>query len=524
MLYKSPAAPSPALANPRYSGRQKRTQGPGWTLSSKTPGVMLLLCVAIGLPAQTYTTLASFNGTNGSNPEATLVQGSDGNLYGTAIWGGNGPYYCDSGCGTIFRVTPDGKITTIYTFCSQPSCSDGAEPYAGLVLGTDGNFYGTTKAGGTGHCSDGVIPGCGTVYKITPGGELTTLYNICSQSDCSDGAQPMSALVQAANLKLYGMTLSGGAYGYGTIFGITTEGDFANLQSFDLIDGASPASRDALVEAPDGDFYGTTVLGGAYGNEEKGGTVFRVRPDGALTAIYSFCAQPKCADGNLPITGLTQGTNGNFFGTTSDNGGAHGSGTVFEVTPGGKLTTLYSFCSVPPNCRDGAVVYGRVIQATDGRLHGTTESTGVNGVGTIYELAPEGGLTTLYNFCSQGNCNDGAFPFAGLVQATNGKFYGTSVTGGTGGGYGVIFSLDVGIGPFVTFVHGEGKVGQTGGILGQGFTGTTSVMLDGIPANFTVVSDTFIRATVPPGATTGYVTVTTPTGVLKSNVPFHVIP
>ena len=490
---------------------------------------VLFLLFSASAVAQTYTTLASFNGTNGNYPEATLVQGSDGNLYGTAIWGGNVAHYCDYGCGTIFKVTPTGEMTTLYTFCSQPNCLDGAEPYGGLVLATNGNFYGTTTAGGsgagTGNCN-GVIPACGTVYKMTPEGKLTTLYNFCSQPNCSDGAEPYSALVQAANGKLYGMTLSGGAFGYGTIFEITTEGDFTNLQSFDLIDGEAPASRDSLVEAPDGNFYGTTALGGIYGNDEQGGTVFKVGPkagtDGALTAIYSFCAQPKCADGSEPISGLIQGNNRNFYGTTSD-GGAHDSGTVFEITPEGKLTTLYSFCAMPPNCRDGAVPYGRVIQATDGRLYGTTCSNGANGVGTIYKVTAEDELTTLYNFCSQANCNDGAFPFAGLLQATNGKFYGTTDTGGTGGGFGVVFGLDVGLSPFVTFVHAAGEVGQTGSILGQGFRGTTSVTINGIQANFKVISDTYIKATVPAGATTGYVTVTTPTGVLTSNVPFHVI-
>jgi uncharacterized repeat protein (TIGR03803 family) len=491
----------------------------GWII-----GAAFVLCPAIASSAQSYSIVASFNSTNGVSAEAALMQGPDGNLYGTAIWGGIEANYCDVGCGTIFKVTLAGKIILLYTFCSQPNCSDGAEPYGGLVLGTDGNFYGTTIAGGTGtgtgNCN-GVIPACGTVYKITPEGKLTTLYNFCSQPDCADGAQPLSALVQAANLKLYGMTSAGGAYGSGTIFEITTEGNFTNLQSFDLLDGESPASRDALLEGVDGDFYGTTVVEGAYGDDEKGGTVFKVEPNGVLTAIYNFCAQPRCADGSESISSLVQGKNGSFYGTTY-SGGAHGWGTVFEVTPEGKLTTLYSFCRLP-NCTDGTLLYGRVIQATDGHLYGTTYSGGHSDqAGTIYELTPEG-LTTLYYFCSQPNCDDGGFPWAGLLQATNGKLYGITSGGGTGG-TGVVFSLDMGLGPFVSFVHGAGKVNQIAGILGQGFTGTTSVLLNGIPANFTVVSDTFIKATVPPGATTGYVTVTTPTGVLSSNVPFHVIP
>ncbi len=139
--------------------------------------------------------------------------------------------------------------------------------------------------------------------------------------------------------------------------------------------------------------------------------------------------------------------------------------------------------------------------------------------GTVFQLTPTGILTTMHSFDS----SDGAVPIGGLIQATNGTFYGSSSQAGPYNS-GTLFSLDLGLGPFVTFVRAAGKVGQTGGILGQGFTGTTSVSLSGIPASFTVVSDTYIKATVPAGATTGYVTVTTPSGVLTSNVPFHVIP
>jgi uncharacterized repeat protein (TIGR03803 family) len=211
-----------------------------------------------------------------------------------------------------------------------------------------------------------------------------------------------------------------------------------------------------------------------------------------------------------------QGTNGNFYGVTG-SGGTHEAGTVFEITPQGKLTTLYSFCAVQPNCADGAIPVG-VTQATDGNIYGTTGSNGANGFGTVFDITAEGVLTTLYSF----DGFDGAFPGAGLLQRTNGSFYGTTTGGGT---YtdGTLFSLDMGLGPFVAFVRGAAKVGQDFGILGQGFTGTTSVSLNGTPASFTVVSDTLIRATVPAGATTGYVIVNTPSGTLTSNVPFQVI-
>ncbi len=168
--------------------------------------------------------------------------------------------------------------------------------------------------------------------------------------------------------------------------------------------------------------------------------------------------------------------------------------------------------------------YGGLNQATDGNLYGTTYQGGTHDDGTIFEITAGGTLTTLHNFCSRGfqYCNDGQWLVAGLVQATNGTLYGTAEVGGRLND-GVVFSLDMGLGPFVTFVRPAGKIGQTGGILGQGLIGTTSVSLNGISASFTVISDTFLTATVPAGATTGYVTVTTPSGTLTSNVPFHVI-
>ena len=216
-----------------------------------------------------------------------------------------------------------------------------------------------------------------------------------------------------------------------------------------------------------------------------------------------------------------QAIDGNFYGTTKIGGGI-GGGTIFKITPAGALTTLYSFCS-QPNCADGDDPMGGVIQATDGNFYGAAAKGGEDNDGTVFEITPDGTLTTLHAF----HGNDGALPFGGLAQGTNGTFYGVTDEGGsacTPFGCGTVFSLDMGLGPFVTFVRAAGKIGQTGGILGQGFTGTTSVSINEVPASFTVVSDTLIKAIVPPGATTGYVTVVTPSATLTSNVPFHVLP
>ncbi len=199
-------------------------------------------------------------------------------------------------------------------------------------------------------------------------------------------------------------------------------------------------------------------------------------------------------------------------------------GAVFRMNAGGILTGFYSFCS-EANCNDGFLPNGPLMQATDGNLYGTTfeGGEGIKAWGTIFEIAPSGKLTTLYNFCSQTACVDGGFPMGNLVQATDGDLYGTAYDGGAEDG-GAIFRLSLGLGPFVRLTKDSGKVGQTGGILGQGFTGTTAVAFNGTSASFAVVSDTFIEATVPAGASSGYVTVSTPTGTLTSNVVFHVGP
>jgi uncharacterized repeat protein (TIGR03803 family) len=234
--------------------------------------VALWLATAIAAPAQTFKTLVGFDSTDGVGPYLmSLVQDRDRNFYGTTQYGGA------NGQGVVFKITAGGKLTTLYNFCPQTNCTDGMQPNAGLVLGTDGNFYGTTYYGGAG-CA---YPGCGTAFKITPNGKLTTLHSF---ADTPDGAYPFAGLVQGT----------------------------------------------------DGNFYGTTWAGGGYSS----GEVFRITPKGTLTTLYSFGSQEN--DGEAPYAGLVQGTDGNFYGTTH-TAGAYGDGTVFKVTPGGKETTLHSF-------------------------------------------------------------------------------------------------------------------------------------------------------------------------------------
>ncbi len=395
--------------------------------------IVVLFCAAAAIvsPAQStlFRSLASFNGTNGSSPYfVTPVQGADGDIYGTTLTGGaNYNLLCYSeGCGTVFKVTPLGALSTLYSFCAQPNCADGANPFAGLVQGSDGNFYGTAFFGGS--------YGYGTVLKITPSGSLTTLHSFCSQPSCSDGYSSFAPLLQASDGNFYGTTHSGGSYGYGTVFKITPSGSLTTLYSFcsqaNCTDGANPYA--GLVQGSDGNFYGTTQKGGYYCSPEGCGTVFRITTSGALTTLHSF----NYTDGVYPYVGLVQARDGNFYGTTA-GGGAFQEGTVFQITPTGTLTTLYSSCAqnVGGSCTDGQNPWAPLVQARDRNLYGTTFSGGIGGFGTIFEITPSGTLTTLHGF----DFPDGSGPH-GLVQATSGVFYGTTFAGGIGYA-GTVFSL-----------------------------------------------------------------------------------
>jgi uncharacterized repeat protein (TIGR03803 family) len=457
--------------------------------------------------AQTFQALATFDGTNGIAP-VSVVQGFDGNFYGTTTGGGAG------GSGTVFKITPSGTLTTLHSFCTQANCSDGSFPESGLVQAADGNLYGTT--------SDGALNNGGTFFRITPAGTLTTLYRFCAQLYCPDGLHPYAQLIQGADGNFYGTTEFGGTYDYGAIFKISPGGGLTLLYSFcalaNCLDGSIPDGQ--LVQAPDGTFYGTTISGGgpAYA-----GTVFRMTPEGKLTTLYSFCQQSNCADGNSPMGGLVQASDGTLYGTTS-TGGTLYLGTVFKIDTKGKLTTLHNFCSLE-DCADGVYPYSGLLPATDGNFYGTTAFGGIfggsDGGGSIYRITPLGELSTVYSFCAEAKCRDGTDPF-GLIQATDGSFYGTAVYGGEAKD-GTVFSLTVGLQPFVTVVPASGKVGSKVTILGTNLSGTSVVAFSGAMASFVVDSSSAITATVPTAATTGSVTVTTPGGPLTSNVAFRII-
>jgi uncharacterized repeat protein (TIGR03803 family) len=439
------------------------------------------------IPSQAqFKTLVEFNKTTGYPPNAPLVQGLDGSLYGTTEQGG--AYGGQYGGGTVFQFTTAGALTTLYNFCAEANCADGRFPSAGMILGTDGNFYGVTSAGGN-YSSECQSWGCGTIFKITPQGTLTTLYSFCSQANCPDGQYPVSALVLGTDGDFYGTTRVGGApsvadcfigtgpQGCGTIFKISSQGTLTTIYSFcsqtNCSDGDFPGQ---LVLGVDGNLYGTT----SYGGNNNAGTFFKFTPQGTMTTVYSF------AEGS-GATGVIQAADGNFYGTTITY--------FFKITPQGTLTTI----------AQGGSPDGQLLQATDGNFYGTTGYS-------LFKLTPSGSLTTLRNFKT-------GFPSGGVFQATNGIIYGTTAQRGKDG---TIYRWLTRLGPFVKTLPTSGAAGTAVTILGTNLTGSSAVSFNGTAAAFTVVSDTEITTSVPAGSTTGTVTVTTPGGTLSSNVVFTI--
>jgi|HubBroStandDraft_1064217.scaffolds.fasta_scaffold13774_3 uncharacterized repeat protein (TIGR03803 family) len=468
----------------------------------------LYAMTTMALGAQTVTTLHSFDSTDGEDPGAALIEGADGNFYGTTIHGGA------NGQGTVFKISSGGTFTLLYSFCSLSKCSDGASPFAPLFQSNDGNLYGTTAAGGS---TNG-----GTVFKITLDGSMTTLYSFCIQSACADGQSPLGGVVQGSDGDLYGTTEYGGTNGGGAIFKLTTTGALTTLFSFSVpyceppgcIGGFQPYA--GLTPTANGDFYGTTFQGGTSDNCAFGcGTIFKMNPHGAVTTVHNF----NFTDGAYIPAGLVQAENGDLWGTANNGGGNFscdsGCGSVFKMTPSGELTS-FAF-----DYADGEYPVAGVIQATNGNFYGTTPS-GDNG--WIFKITPSGVLTGIFGFCNPpSNCPGGYAPSAALLQATDGDFYGTTSYGGVNGGFGTIFRLSTGLGPFVKIRPSFGAVGAHIQIQGTDLTGTTSVSFNGTPAVFKVEGASLITTTVPTGATTGTVQVVTPAGALSSNVPFRVL-
>lgn len=456
-------------------------------------GVFSLLAT-LASATTTFKNLVTFIGANGQNPvQTTLVQGIDGDLYGTTQ---NGGLYSE---GTVFKVSSSGTLTTLWNFCKESNCPDGDRPMGGLTLVIGGDLYGTTFGGGTHNA--------GTVFRITPTGELTTVYNFCSLSGCADGLNPNSGfpLVQGTDGSLYGSTSK-------NFFRLTPAGKLTTIYTYPEFAVQYPTG---VLQASDGNFY-ITVGGGVTQN----GFILKITPAGKASTLYSFCSLTKCLDGANPGGPLVQGANGNFYGTTA-NGGKYGDGTFFELTFAGKLSTLHSFDYVTAG-NLGADENSGVILGADGNFYGVSDEGGkdcVFGCGTVFKMTPAGVLTTVYEFT---DVNEGYGPW-GLMQDTSGTFFGTT-SGGGSKNIGTAYGLSDGLAPFVELVTNYGPVGKTIDILGQGFTGATGVTFDGVKATFDNVSNTYMTVVVPSGALTGTVEVTTFTATYKSNKIFKVTP
>jgi uncharacterized repeat protein (TIGR03803 family) len=445
-------------------------------LPNRKPGsafMLVLWTAALVLPvvgAQggvVFTSLYSFTGGNDGYSPNGLVQSSDGYFYGTTVNGGT------NSAGTVFKIGTSGALTSLYSFSGG---NDGANPQAGLVQGSDGNFYGTTQYGGK-PATGGPA---GTVFKISPNGALTNLYSFTdSFAGGNDGAAPEAGLVLGSDGNFYGTTFQGGTYffsnsgtnGYGTVFKISTNGVLIRLYPFSGNDGANPVA--GLAQGSDGYFYGTTQSGGL----SNAGTVFKISTNGALTSLYSFSGGN---DGGGPLGGLVQASDGNFYGTTV-NGGTNSTGTVFKISTNGALTNLYSFSGG----NDGANPYAGLVQGSDGDFYGTTQSGGTNGgEGTVFKIGANGSYTSLYSFSGGA---DGSNPQAALVQGSDGNFYGTTYGGGTGEA-GTVFRLTVPLGPpHLTIVPAGATVILTWPTNPTGFTLQTTANLASL-AGWTTVS------------------------------------
>jgi uncharacterized repeat protein (TIGR03803 family) len=452
------------------------------------PLATLLMLVAAQSPAQTaaVSDLVVFNSATFGNPAFVPARGRTGLLYGVLGGSSEDP-------GTVFSFSSSGTTRTLYTAAG----SSGYGQFSSLTLAADGNFYGGTN--GAAVIGTGAY---GNIFRVTPGGSFTVLHYL---NGGSDGAFPFGAPVEASNGNLYGVTW-GGCCHNSTVYEHTPQGTFSVIYTFS---SAQCLSAQSIIQGSDGNLYISCSSGGTNGN----GSIVKLSTTGKLLSYYLF---PGGAGGSEPA-GLVQASDGNYYGATLFGGiPGSGDGTIFRMTPQNEVTILYTFD--PRHSSHDGTLPGYPIQATDGNLYGVTFSGGLYGYGTIFRISLQGEYSQVYSFPS----TVGSEPQF-IMQDPSGTFYGSANVGSTDN-YGSIFSLDMGLGPFITFVLPSGKVGQSAQILGQGLTGTTRVTFNGKAATkFSVVNDTYMTAVVPTGATTGRVVVTTPTGKLTSNVSFRIL-
>jgi uncharacterized repeat protein (TIGR03803 family) len=381
--------------------------------------VVITICTAQSAFAQTETIVYNFcsatNCTDGQNPLAGLVMDASGNFYGTTSIGG------DFNSGTVYKIASDGSHSVVYSFGTN--AGDGNEPFTGtMVLDASGNLFGTTAFGGA-H-------GGGNVFKISPTGEETVLYSFCSRggSLCVDGNEPIGGLIQDKHGNLYGTTQLGGAFNQGTAFRLRPNGSITVLHSFgNGTDGLNPEG--AMVMDAGGNLYGTTNLGGdtTFCGGIGCGTIFKIDPTGTETVLYKFCTSftSICYDGIQPTGSLLLDKRGNLYGTTF-TGGRTDFGTVFVLSPNGTEHLLHTFKN---GLMDGAWPLGGLTMDSAGNVYGTTSSGGTQNEGAVYEITKTGAETILHSFSQDGV--DGYQPEGNLVMDSSGNLWGTTAEGGS---------------------------------------------------------------------------------------------
>ncbi|HTQ54952.1 MAG TPA: choice-of-anchor tandem repeat GloVer-containing protein [Bryobacteraceae bacterium] len=531
-------------------------------LNSNLIAGVFALAAAVAPPArsQTYSILYDFDETpHGccAGYPGVLAQGRDGNIYGTTLAGGVYGY------GSVFVIGPGGGLSTLYSF----DITDGLGPQSGLAMGRDGNFYGTTYQGGA-HSA-------GTIFRITPGGSLTILYSFANNGDgayprtppvpAPDGnlygvsanhaastlyritpagaftvlatlpAESDAPLTLAADGKLYGTTVLGGTYNQGTVFSITTAGVFKTIYSFNGPTGGSP--QGALLQASDGNFYSTASLGGT----SSGGVVYRMTPAGAYKVLHNFVALPSTS-GSIPTAGLVQGSDGYLYGVTSI-GGLNGFGTIFRLkTNGSSYSVVYNFDKT-----DGATPYSTPMLHTNGIIYGLTQGGGTSDDGVLYAVnekltpfvsvfdAPSGRVGTSVEILGQGFSGATGVLFGagpGTFTATSDTYMTANIVAGatTGSvtvkeaGGNLVSPQTFKIIPTISsFSPASGSVGSSVKIKGMSLLQATAVKFGGAAATvFTVDSNTQVTATVPSGAVTGKISISTPGGTANSSTSFTV--
>ena len=457
---------------------------------------LFVVCASLPLPAQTLTVLHHFgNGaSDGANPDQALVEDANGNFYGTTVAGGT------SNDGTIYKVTSGGAYTVLHSFTG----ADGASPQSGLVLASNGNFYGTTTGGGKYNV--------GVVYQMTPGGTVTDIHAFNNNLPYVDGWGPIAALIQGSDGYLYGTAEYGpNSGGHGIVFRLSTDGlSYTILHNFAYADGV--VTYNPVMQASDGNLYGTCYEGGAYGS----GTIYQLTLSGTFTKLYDFYtdSQYMSLNGAYPDAKLAEGTDGALYGITELGGTElYGAGVAFKITTSSTFTKLHDFGSTATDANEGITPSPGLTLGSDGNFYAASVGGGQNGYGTIYRLTPSGTLTILYSFSTpSGNPRvnaDGFYPLGNVIFGSDGNLYGTAFYGGTYG-YGTVFCYSLGANnPIPSLTRISPASVDAGGpaftltLTGTNFVSSSVAYWGSTALTTTYVSATRLTASVPSSLTAG---------------------